>query len=119
MAVASESLKTASHLWHERLSRLKAENKPTTSLRFTILSPLYYAWCLVLTGHEEEGLALAETTLFEAQEMGAYCHVRPLTYLATIFELTGDYKKLKATSQNIIELAQKFVRAGWPLRIAA
>ena len=113
LAKAATSLKHASDLWYKRLSRLKAEGEPTTSLRFTILSPLYYAWCLVLSGRQQEGLALAEETLAESREMGAYCHVMALTYAATIYEVLEEHDQLKAICLQAIELADKHGYRSW------
>ncbi|MDA9581114.1 TIR domain-containing protein [Luminiphilus sp.] len=111
--VAEQCLERASRLWNQKLQRHKTENKSTAGLRYTMLSPLYYSWCLVILGREEAGLELAQQTLSEASQMGTYCHVQALSYLACIYEITGEFQQLKAISKQIIELAQKHGYLSW------
>ena len=111
--VAIESLQEATQLWRYKLEQQKAANKSTTALSFTMLSPLYTAWCLALMGNTNEALKLANDTLKEAREMGAYSYVQGLTYTASIYEVTGDYRQLKVVSQEIIQLAEKNGYMSW------
>ena len=111
--VAIKSLQKATQLWQYKLEQQKAANKPTTALSFTMLSPLYTAWCLALMGNTNEALNLANDTLKEAREMGTYSYVQCLTYTASIYEVIGDYHQLKMVSQEIIQLAKESGYLSW------
>ena len=78
-----------------------------------MLSPLYHAWCLALMGRAEDGLGLAKKTLSEATQMGTYCQVQALSYLACIYEVIGNYPQLKIISDQIITLATENGYQSW------
>jgi tetratricopeptide (TPR) repeat protein len=112
-ALACKSLETATEYWQQKLQQLRVKKKPLTSLAYTMLSPLYHAWCLALMGRAEDGLGLAKKTLSEATQMGTYCQVQALSYLACIYEVIGNYPQLKIISDQIITLATENGYQSW------
>ncbi|MDG1231411.1 MAG: AAA family ATPase [Pseudomonadales bacterium] len=78
-----------------------------------LTSPSYYAWHLALVGQANMAEELAEKTLNQAIHLGTHAHAQALTYLAVVYETTGDFERLRTLSDEIIEIAQENGYAQW------
>lgn len=106
-------LKDATQHLEDALELRIARGKTGAWRSHALTSPSYYAWHLALVGQADEAESLAEKTLDQAIHLGTHAHVQALTYLAVVYETTGDFERLRALSDEIIEIAQEYGYAHW------